>query len=156
MLRLRAFPLLLLLGASPVAAAAATPPALVAVVRDFVQRVSGTDANAFASLFTGAPSITDTLHPYHWQGKDAAAHYFADLRADLHAVGWEGLRLASHGDPFVVSGSDVAYAAVPLLVEYAAKGESHQDEGIFTLSLQHEKSGWKITSATWTYTKPPS
>jgi hypothetical protein len=136
--------------------AMAAPPALVAALRDFVRAASGSDGRAFANLFDTDCSSTDTVKPYHWQGNGAAAHYFADLRSAVTAGGFEGLHLASNGDPFLVARADYAYASMPLLVDYSLKGTPHRDPGVFTLSLRRDGAAWKITSATWTYLKPPA
>jgi hypothetical protein len=137
-------------------ASAAAPPALLAVLHDFVRVASGTDGRAFAALFEADCSITDTVRPYHWQGTGTAAHYFADLRAAVKDGGFEGLHLTSNGDPFLVARGNNAYASLPLFVDYALKGTPHREPGIFTLSLRQDGVAWKITSATWTYLKPPS
>jgi hypothetical protein len=140
----------------PAMASAAQPPALVAVLRDFVRAASGSDGRAFAALFEADCSITDTVKPYHWQGTGTAAHYFADLQDAVKAGGFEGLHLTSNGDPFLVARADHAYASLPLFVDYSLKGTAHREPGIFTLSLHQDGAAWKITSATWTYSKPPS
>jgi hypothetical protein len=139
----------------PEVATAATPPALVDVLGHFVRAVSGTDASDFARLFVAEPSITDTVYPYHWQGKDAPAHYFADLQGVLKADGWDGLHLSNDGDPFLVLRAGYAYAALHLFVDYKTHGKAHRDAGMFTLSVARDGAEWKITSATWSYTRPP-
>jgi hypothetical protein len=151
----------------PGAAVAAPPPELVDVLGHFVRAVSGTDADDFARLFAAEPSITDTVYPYHWQGKDAATRYFADLQGDIKADGWSGLNLSNDGDPFLVVRPGFAYAALHLFVDYKVHGTAHRDAGMFTLSVARDgaqegaESGskssgkWKITSATWSYTRPP-
>ena len=118
----------------PGAAVAAPPPELVDVLGHFVRAVSGTDAGDFAGLFAAEPGITDTVYPYHWQGADAARRYFADLQGDIKADGWSGLHL---------------------FVDYTVHGKAHRDAGMFTLSVARDGTKWKITSATWSYTKPP-
>ncbi len=157
MSRLRALAALaaLALCALPAAAMAETPPGLVDVLHKFVRAVSATDADAFARLFTADPSITDTVFPYHWQGTNAASHYLADLQHDVKADGLENLRLAYDGDPFVVARPGFAYAALHLFVQYRAHGTDHRDPGIFSLSLRQDGKDWKISSATWSYTRSP-
>ena len=144
----------LLLGA-PALAVAAPPPELVDVLGHFVRAVSGNDAGDFARLFVADPSITDTVYPYHWQGKDAATRYFGDLQGDVKADGWDGLHLSNESDPFLVVRPGFAYAALHLFVDYKAHGKAHRDAGIFALSVARDGAQWKITSASWTYTRPP-
>jgi hypothetical protein len=139
----------------PGAAVAAPPPELVDVLGHFVRAVSGTDAGDFAGLFAAEPGITDTVYPYHWQGADAARRYFADLQGDIKADGWSGLQLVNDGDPFLVVRPGFAYAALHLFVDYTVHGKAHRDAGMFTLSVARDGTKWKITSATWSYTKPP-
>jgi hypothetical protein len=139
----------------PAAARAADPPGLISALGDFVRTINGSDDSDFAKLFAVDASITDTVYPYHWQGQDAAQHYFDDLQTDLKSVGWTDLHLVKDGDPFVVARPGFAYAAVHLYVDYKAHGSSHRDRGIFVLSLRQDGKHWKITSATWTYTRPP-
>jgi hypothetical protein len=152
----RFLPIAMILCSWPAMASAAQPPALLAVLQDFVRAASGTDGRTFANLFEADCSITDTVKPYHWQGNGAAAHYFADLQSAVKDGGFDGLRLDSNGDPFLVARADHAYASLPLFVDYSLKGTPHRDPGIFTLSLRQDGAAWKITSATWTYSKPPS
>jgi hypothetical protein len=92
---------------------------------------------------------------FNWQGQQAPTRYFAALQADLKKSGWSDLRLSPNGADSVLANSATAYAAVPLLVDYAVHGTRRQDGGIFTLTFAQFSGGWKITSATWTYTTPP-
>ena len=156
MSRLRALFAASALCVSPVLAAAATPPELIGTLRDFVTATSGTDSDRFATLFAPDASITDTLSPYHWQGQGSAARYFEVLQRVVKAFEWDNMHLVGDGDPFVASGAGFAYAALPLTVEYKVHGTPHHDKGLFTLSLRRDGTAWKITSATWTYTKPPA
>jgi ketosteroid isomerase-like protein len=137
----------------PAAAAAAMPPGLVETLHHFARAAAGTDKDAFAHLFADDSSITDTVYPYHWQGHDAARHYFDALQEDLKSVGWTDFGLTEHGDPFVVARPGFAYAAIPLSVDYKAHGANHSNNGVFSLSLVQTGKEWKITSATWTYAK---
>ncbi len=141
--------------ALPAAARAADPPGLISALGDFVRTINGSDDAPFAALFAPDASITDTVYPYHWQGQDAAKRYFDDLQADLKSVGWTDLKLSKDGEPFVVVRPGFAYAAVHLWIDYKAHGSAHRDRGIFSLSLHQDGKKWKITSATWTYTRPP-
>jgi len=139
----------------PAVSFAAFPPGLIDVLHHFARAASGSDAEDFARMFADDSSITDTVYPYHWQGHDAARHYFAALQDDLKADGWEDMQLVDDGDPFVVARPGFAYAALHLFVDYKAHGQHHEDAGIFTLSLMQNGPHWKITSATWSYTRPP-
>jgi len=144
------------LSVGPVQAAPPQSPLLVGVLHEFVKTAEATDSAAFSALFVRDASITDTLAPYHWQGPGSAEHYHADLQAALKSLGWQGTHLAFMDDPFVVAGGGYAYASLPLRMEYRVNDSRREDEGIFTLSLRHDADRWRITSATWTYTKPPS
>jgi len=139
----------------PQLATAATPPALQQAVDGFVAALNGTDPAPFVATFAAQASITDTLGAFNWQGKDAPAHYFSALQAELKADGWTGLQLAPRGDDTVMDKAGHAYAAVPLFINYAVHGQKKQDQGIFTLSLVKAGKSWKVTSATWTYTSRP-
>ncbi len=138
------------------AAAAAAPPALADTVKTFVQTCSATDAAGFAALFTNSASITDELPPYHWQGKDMATAYIAALKDAIKTSGWDHFALVANGAPAEEATGGFGYATVPLFVNYVLKGKPAQDVGIFTLSLKQVGRSWKITSATWAYTKPPA
>jgi hypothetical protein len=137
-------------------AAAATPPALTSTVNQFVTSCSATDLNAFAAVFTVSPNITDDIAPYNWQGKDTPAHYMAALKATIKSAGWDNFALAPSAAPYVEVTGAYAYATVPLFVNYNFKGKPRQDAGIFTLALKQVGKGWKISSASWTYTKQSS
>ncbi len=153
-LKLYALSLTLLLAPSAGRAAAA-PAALDAAVKSFVQTASATDAAGFAALFTNAASITDDLPPYHWQGKDMATAYIAALKDLIKSAGWDHFALVASGAPNEEVTGGFGYATIPLLVNYVQGGKPKQDAGIFTLSLKQAGKGWKITSASWAYTKPP-
>ena len=139
----------------PAAAVAAAPPGLISALGDFVRTINGSADTDFAALFAADASITDTVYPYHWQGQDAAKRYFDDLQLAVKSVGWTDLRLVKDGDPFVVARPGFAYAAVQLFIDYKAHGAPHRDKGIFALSLRQDGKMWKISSATWTYTRAP-
>jgi hypothetical protein len=137
-------------------AAAPPPPALAATVNSFVQTCSNTDAAGFAAVFTKAPNIVDDIAPYDWHGKDAAATYIAALQATIKSAGWDHFGLAANGAPYIEVAENFAYATVPLFVNYTHAGKPRQDAGIFTLSLKKAGKDWKISSASWTYTKQSS
>ena len=136
--------------------ASAAPPGVQQTVQAFVAALNGTDPAPFAAVFTAQASITDTLGAFNWQGKDAPTRYFSALQAELKADGWSGLQLAPRGDDTVMAKQGHAYTAVPLFVNYTVHSQKKQDQGIFTLTLSKAGKSWKITSATWTYTSPPS
>jgi hypothetical protein len=139
--------------------ASAVPPPTTAVqdtVNKFVAALNGTKTEPFVSLFAQQASITDTLGAYNWQGEEAPTRYFAALQTAVQQAGWSNLQLAPNGTPTIMSDSAHAYAAVPLFINYAVHSEQKQDRGIFTLTFTAFDGGWKITSATWTYTAPPS
>ena len=139
------------------ASALPPPPAtLQGVVNNFIAALNGTKPEPFAALFAQQASITDTLGAYNWQGEDAPTRYFAALQRAVADAGWANLQLAPNGADTVMGDSAHAYAAVPLFINYAVKGQQKQDRGFFTLSFTAFDGGWKITSATWTYTSPPS
>jgi hypothetical protein len=144
--------------AAPHSAGAATPPppAVHQAVDGFIAALNGSDPAPFAATFAPQASITDTLGAFNWQGKDAPTRYFSALQAELKADGWTGLELAHRGNETVMGNQGHAYAAVPLFVNYTVHGQKKQDQGIFTLTLAQAGKSWKITSATWTYTSPPS
>jgi hypothetical protein len=140
------------------ALASASPPPTQAVqdtVNKFVAALNGNKLEPFAALFAQQASITDTLGAFNWQGEEAPTRYFAALQKAVADAGWSNLQLAPNGADTVMADSAHAYAAVPLFINYALKGQQKQDRGIFTLGLTAFDGGWKINSATWTYTSPP-
>ncbi len=143
----------------PISANAALPPAppdLQGVVNEFVAALNGTKAEPFIGLFAQQASITDTLGAFNWQGQEVPARYFAALQAAVKKAGWSDLQLAPNGADTVMSNGATAYAAVPLFINYTVNAGKHQDRGFFTLTFARYDGGWKITSATWTYSAPPS
>jgi hypothetical protein len=143
-----------LTAASP--AAALPPQAVQDTVNKFIAALNGNKAEPFAALFAQQASITDTLGAFNWQGEEAPTRYFAALQKAVTDAGWSNLQLAPNGNDTVMGDSAHAYAAVPLFINYALHSQQKQDRGFFTLTFAAFDGGWKITSATWTYTSPPS
>jgi len=123
--------------------------AALAPVKAFTAALNSDDAKAVAAVMTPPQAITDEFAPFHWEGKTAAADWFAGDAADAKANGvTDGV--VSIGKPLHVTISgDHAYVVVPMTYKYLMHGKKTVENALFTASEVKTGGTWLISA--WTY-----
>ena len=108
---------------------------------------------AFASM-ASPPSpppvaIVDEFAPYHWEGANANADWFAGLTRLNAADGVTDMALKLSAPSQLAVNGDWAYAAFPTVIASKHHGKSEAEHGGFAFTLHRQNGGWQIVSWAW-------
>ena len=126
-----------------------TQDIVLAPFHAFVDATNRGDTKAAAAPYARGAVIIDEFAPFMWRGK-AFAGWYADLGSWAKANGIAGLHIATAAPAQFETAKDTAYAIVPTHLTFTAKGKPASEDGTFTVSLKHYKSGWRIAGWAWT------
>lgn len=138
--------------ASPAVAAPAAAPsqdAVLAPFRAFIDAYNKGDTKAAAAQYAPDAVIVDEVAPFEWRGK-AFAGWSAALDADWKAKGFANGHMALGAPSRFAATKDRAYAILPAHLTATIKGKPGSEDGFLTVTLSHAKTGWLISS--WTFT----
>jgi ketosteroid isomerase-like protein len=125
--------------------------AVLAPVHQFLDSLNKGDVKSAVAACAEETEIIDEVPPYEWHGAGGCAKW-----ADSFAAYAEKNGIT---DPIVRIGiprhvdviGDHAYTVLPATYTYKQNGKPMTEAGAtFTVALQKEASGWKITAWTWT------
>jgi len=119
-------------------------------VRHFVDSFNKGDTKAAAAACADETSIIDEFPPYGWHGAGACTKWMDDYDADAKKNEITDGAVTLGNPRHVDITADRAYVVVPASYTYKKKGKLVKETGsMFTLVLQRDKEGWRVTGWTW-------
>lgn len=142
------------LAAGPVAASAQTPATakaeVMATVHQFVDGFNKGDTKALLAACADQTSIMDEFPPHEWHGAGACAKWMSDYDVDAKKNGITDGVVTAHNPWHVDINGDRAYVVMPSDYAYKQNGKPAKEVGsVFTLVLQKDQAGWKMTGWAW-------
>jgi predicted lipoprotein with Yx(FWY)xxD motif len=136
---------------APETAAASTETDVMAAVFQWLGGFNRGDMKTAVTACAAQTSIIDNIPPHEWHGAGACSKWAGDFSAYVRKNGitdWE----VTLGKPrHVTVTDDRAYVVVPATYMGKQHGKPVTEPGsIWTLALQNEKAGWRITGWAWT------
>jgi hypothetical protein len=93
--------------------------------------------------------MIDDFPPYEWHGAGACAKWFSDFQTMSRSEGITAAAIAFGKPSHMDVSAGVAYVVVPTILTFQRKGKPVQDNGILTVTLRSDASGWRITGWVW-------
>lgn len=146
---------LMLSGALAFAVLAVTPAFasdkadVLATVKNYDDAFNKNDMKAWNALCSDHIIIIDDFAPYVWQGANACTDWWNALDADEKKSGYSDVNVALHKALHVSVTGDAAYVVEPTTLTMKTKGKAHTDHGVWTIALQKQASGWRVTGWAW-------
>lgn len=113
----------------------------------------GKAVDAFVSMAsppTPPPiAIVDEFAPYHWEGANANADWFAGLQKDNTASGVTDMALKLDAASQLMANGKRAYAVFPTTITSKHHGKANAEHGGFAFTLQKANDAWQIVSWAW-------
>jgi len=142
----------------PVVVGAATQDVTAGVTAPIHQFIDGFNSgdvkSAYAAYASGDVVIVDEFAPHRWMGPNAAQDWAADFDKATKAAGVTDATVKYGAPTRTVVGTDGAYVVIPTVYNYKEHGKAMTETGQMTFVLHSENGAWKISSWTWTGTKP--
>ena len=129
-------------------AAAADSVGMMKTINGFVAAsLAGKRVDGF---LTPSPSMIDEVPPYHWSGPGATKQWLADVGGWAKANGATHLKVRLGVPTRTDQTGTQGYVVTPATFTYSQKGRTEREEAAMVFTLNHTRSGWRISSFAWT------
>lgn len=133
---------------APLPAQAAPDAELIALVRTAVKAEDSGEPNS-DRFYAPVQSITDAIHPFHWQGPDAHKRWLEAVAKDFETRNRANGSLTLAEPTTVRIGEAHAYLVFPASFAFT-EGETLRTQPVTTtVTLVKLEGQWKISSWTW-------
>lgn len=140
-----------MLMAGPVAAS--DQDDVMKIVRQWVDGLNKGDTKSAIAACAQHTSILDEFAPHVWQGEGVCAKWVTDLEAYNNQIGLTDSHVTLRKARRVDVTADRAYVVVPADFRFKQNGKPGSEIGaLFTVALQKESAGWRITA--WAWSRP--
>lgn len=124
--------------------------AVLAPVHQFLDGLNKGDIKSAVAACAAETEIIDEVPPYEWHGAGGCQKWADAFDADAKKNGITEpvvrIGIPRHVDVI----GDHAYTVIPATYTYKKNGKPMSEAGAtFTVALQKEAEGWKITAWTW-------
>jgi hypothetical protein len=119
------------------------------VVRNWVTGFNSGDTKSAIAACADQTLIIDDFPPHEWHGVGACSNWFRDFQTISRSDGITDPSIRA-GKPWHIDVSaGVAYVVAPTTLSFQRTGKSVKDQGILTVTLGSDASGWRITGWVW-------
>ena len=136
-------------GASAQGGSAAPADEATRFVTTIIDKFNGGDVKAWLGAQEDNSLIVDEFSPHVWTGAGSPRRWLDAYAADSKVNGVSGGRV-DYGKPLqATSDGKTAYIVLPTTYRFVQKGVKMAEPSSMTFVVNHDGSGWKIAS--WTY-----
>lgn len=122
---------------------------VLATVKQYDDAFNNNDMKGWAALCTDQTIIIDDFAPHVWQGANTCETWWNALAADEKTHAYSDVKVALEKPLHVMITGDRAYVVEPTVLTYKNKDKPTTAHGVWTLALQKQAAGWRVTGWAW-------
>lgn len=124
-------------------------------VTTIIDKFNGGDVKAWLAAQEDNTLIVDDFAPHVWSGAGSPQRWLDAYAADSKVNGVSGGRVDYGKALQASSDGKSAYVVLPTTYRFVQKGVKMAEPGNMTFVMNHEGTGWKIASWTYSATSAP-
>ena len=126
-----------------------TRKTLITIINTVVTASGSFDISPLADLYTPNALVADEQPPFSWNGPTAGAQWVNSIEKACRELKIKKLKgKIGHINTYLQSDESV-YVVVPVDYTGEIKGDSFEEEGVFTFVFRMESGRWLIKSQVW-------
>lgn len=122
---------------------------VISVIHRWVDGFNSGDTKLAVAACADQTSLIDDFPPHEWQGRGACAKWFSDFQAMSKSYGSTQHVIAVGKPAHIEISTDFAYIVAPTTLSFERAGKPVKDQGLLTVTLRNDASGWRITGWVW-------